>query len=81
MHLHDIITNKITTEWTLENNITSIDFIDPTYSNRQNSFVITSENGDVLVYDIRQKNRCNSSIKLNSLLGIPKCICTTKIKN
>ena len=68
-------------EWQQDDNTTSIDFIDPTFSNRNNSFITTSSNGDISIFDIRQKQRCNSSIKLNSLLGVPKNICTTKIRN
>ena len=35
--------------------MTSIDFIDPTFSNRYNTFVTTADNGDIMVFDIRQK--------------------------
>ena len=77
--LYDYEKNSIITEWE-ECLPIDVSHLDPTFSYIENSFIVASSNGEISIFDIRQKNP-SYKCKLNPLMGIPSCLATTKIHN
>lgn len=79
LNLYDYEKNAIISDW---GSCSPIDatLADPTFSFMENNFIVANTSGEIVIFDIRQKDPC-FSCKLSPFMGVPSCLTTTKIHN